>query len=46
MLKQTWEAKIGWKVHLNQVSNSQPPGLKSNTLTTEPPPGGAHLIKG
>ena len=25
------------KVHLNQVSKSEPPGLKSDTLTTEPP---------
>ena len=27
----------GKKVRLNQVSNSQPPGHESDTLTTEPP---------
>ena len=27
----------GKKVRLNQVSNSQPPGHDSDTLTTEPP---------
>ena len=27
----------GKKVHLNQGSNSQPPGHESDTLTTEPP---------
>ena len=27
----------GKKVHLNWVSNSQPPGHESDTLTTEPP---------
>ena len=28
---------VGKKVRLNQGSNTQPPGHKSNTLTTEPP---------
>ena len=27
----------GEKVHLDRVSNSQPPGHKSDTLTVEPP---------
>ena len=30
----------GKKSHLNQVSNSQPPGDESDTLITEPPGGG------
>ena len=29
--------KAGKKVRLNRVSNSQPPGYESDTLTTEPP---------
>ena len=32
----------GKKVRLNQVSNSQPPGHESETLTTEPPRQGMH----
>ena len=36
MLLQRWEAKIHRKeIRLNQGSNSQPPGRKSDTLTTE-----------
>ena len=38
MFLQSWEAKYaGKKVRLNRGSNSQPPGHRSDTLTSEPP---------
>ena len=36
----------GRKVRLDQVSNSQPPGHESDTLTTEPSGRGTNLKKG
>ena len=35
----------GKKFHLNRVSNSQPPGHESDTLTTEPPMWGRKDLK-
>ena len=34
----------GKKVSLNQVSNSQPPGHESDTLTTQPPRQGSFYL--
>ena len=33
------------KVHLNLVSNSQPPGHESNTLTTDPPKAKRNVLR-